>query len=97
MCLCCPCCARPLPPCLAACVCVCDQAFAAEHHCEAGGEIIMSPQAWALVKDFFEAKEILHGGFARIGVRLPPALRVVFVLLASARMSAHGEPGVGSE
>ena len=42
------------------------QAFAAEHHAENGGEIIMSPQAWAFVREFFEPKEVLPDGFVRV-------------------------------
>ena len=30
----------------------------------------MSPQAWARVKENFEAKDFLHGGFVRVAVRV---------------------------
>jgi class 3 adenylate cyclase len=46
------------------------QAFAAEHCAEHGGEIIVSPQAWTLIKEFFEARDVLHDGFIRLGVRV---------------------------
>jgi hypothetical protein len=32
-------------------------------------QVIMSPQAWARVKDYFEPKDVLHGGFVRVLVR----------------------------
>mmetsp|Transcript_9271 Transcript_9271/g.32672 ORF Transcript_9271/g.32672 Transcript_9271/m.32672 type:complete len:2305 (-) Transcript_9271:160-7074(-) len=42
------------------------QAFGAEHHAKGGGEVLMSPAAWARVKEFFAADEILDDGFVRL-------------------------------
>jgi hypothetical protein len=42
------------------------QAFDAEHHAAAGGEVILSPDAWSLVKSFFVPLETKEGGAVRI-------------------------------
>jgi hypothetical protein len=41
------------------------KAFAAEHHAEKG-DVVISPEAWALIKDVFTAKEVLQGGSIKL-------------------------------
>ncbi|KAA0162236.1 hypothetical protein FNF28_04791 [Cafeteria roenbergensis] len=69
------------------------QAFAAEEHCKAGGEVLVSPSVWALVKDFIRPLEVLKDGFARITEHGKGAPEGVFI----SRMPRKGKGGVGIE
>ena len=42
------------------------QAFGAEHHAEAGGEVIVSPAIWALIKSYVRPLDECGGGYMRI-------------------------------
>eukprot|EP01029_Cantina_marsupialis_P002742 TRINITY_DN1261_c0_g3_i2.p1 TRINITY_DN1261_c0_g3~~TRINITY_DN1261_c0_g3_i2.p1 ORF type:complete len:330 (+),score=83.07 TRINITY_DN1261_c0_g3_i2:131-1120(+) len=42
------------------------QAFGAEHHAVSGGEVILSPEAWALVNNYFDLFAMKEGGYAQI-------------------------------
>lgn len=51
------------------------QAFGAEHHAEAGGEVIVSPEAWSMIENYFNPLNILDSGAVRLtrdGIGISP-------------------------
>jgi len=69
------------------------QAFAAEEHCQAGGEVLVSPAVWALVKEHIRPLEVLKDGFARITEHGKGVAEGVVI----SRMPRRGKGGVGIE
>ncbi|RYY34780.1 hypothetical protein EON62_02990, partial [archaeon] len=71
------------------------QAFAAEHHAEAGGDVILSPRAWSLVNTVFEA-DLLDDGAARIardgkGRCKKPLIKKSVVKMRGSRLEDAGD------